>query len=175
MDSSPRTNRKKDLCRRLSLLVKGFMGPYQAGFMESRATTDQLFSLRKILQNCREYNVPTHHVFIDFKAAYDTVDREGMDEYRFSDKLTRLIKAAMDRVMCYVRVSGVLVDPFESRRGLRQGNDLSCALFNIALAVKVRKAGIDTKGTISQSQFNYLASLMTLTSDGSGNLHPTES
>ena len=40
------------------------------------------------------------------------VDREqlwqGMHEYGFPDKLTRLIKATMDRVMCYVRVSGVL-------------------------------------------------------------------
>ena len=102
---------------------------------------DQLFSLRQILQKCRVYNVPTHHVFIDFKAAYDTVDREqlwqGMHEYRFPDKLTRLIKATMDRVMCYVRVSGVLADPFESHRGLRQGDGLSCALFNIALEVIV--------------------------------------
>ena len=73
------------LCRRLSPQVKGFVEPYQAGFMGSRATTDQVFSLRQILQKCREYNVPTHHVFIDFKAAYDTVDREqlwqGMHEY----------------------------------------------------------------------------------------------
>ena len=73
------------LCRRLSPLVKDFVGPYQAGFVESRATMDQIFLLRQILQKCREYNVPTHHVFIDFKAAYDTVNREqlrqGMHEY----------------------------------------------------------------------------------------------
>ena len=85
--------------------------PYQAGFMESLATMDQIFTLRQIIQKFREYNVPTHHVFIDFKAAYDTVDREqlwqGMYEYGFPDKMTRLIKATMDRVMCYVRVSGV--------------------------------------------------------------------
>ena len=72
--------------------------------MESRATTGQIFSLRPSLQKCREYNVPTHHVFIDFKAAYDTVDREqlwqGMHEYGFPDKLTRLIKVTMDRVKC---------------------------------------------------------------------------
>ena len=37
-------------------------------------------------------------------AAYDTVDREqlwqGKHEYGFPDKLTRLIKATMDLVMC---------------------------------------------------------------------------
>ena len=77
------------LCCRLSPLVKSFVGSYQTGFMESRATTHEIFSLRQIIQKCREYNVPTHHVFIDFNAEYDTVDCEelwqGMHEYGFPD------------------------------------------------------------------------------------------
>ena len=68
-----------------------------------------------------------------------TVNSYGREyTFGFPDKLTRLIKATMDRVMCYVRVSGVLVDPFESRKGLKQGDGLSWALFNIALEVIVR-------------------------------------
>jgi len=66
------------LFRRLSPLVREFVGKYQAGFTDSRATTDQIFALRQILQKCREHNVPTHHLFIDFKAAYDTVDRDQL-------------------------------------------------------------------------------------------------
>ena len=148
------------LCRRLSPIAKRFVGQYQAGFMGARATTDQIFTLRQILQKCREYNLPTHHIFIDFKAAYDTVDREQlwqiMHEYEFPDKLTRLIKATMERVMCYVRVSGVLAEPFESRRGLRQGDGLSCLLFNIALEGIIRRAGIDTSGTIFRKSVQLL-------------------
>ncbi|XP_062534849.1 uncharacterized protein LOC134204030 [Armigeres subalbatus] len=30
---------------------------------------DQVFTVRQISQKCLEYNVPTHHLFIDFKAA----------------------------------------------------------------------------------------------------------
>ena len=71
-----------------------------------------------------------------------------MHEYGFPDKLTRLIKATTYREMCYVRISGVFADPFESHRGLRQDDGLSCAVFNIALEVTVRRAGIDTEGTI---------------------------
>ena len=96
--------------------------------------------------------MPTHHIFIDFKAAYDTVDREQlwqiMHDNGFPDKLTRLIKAILDRVMCHVRVSTELAKPFESRRRLRQGDGLSCALFNIGLEGVVRRAGIDTCGSI---------------------------
>ncbi|XP_055634243.1 uncharacterized protein LOC129774518 [Toxorhynchites rutilus septentrionalis] len=85
--------------------AKDFVGQYQAGFMGARPTTDQIFALRQILQKCREYNVTTYHIFIDFKAAYDTVDREQlwqiMHDYGFPDKLTRLIKATMERVIRY--------------------------------------------------------------------------
>ena len=114
-----------------------------------------IFHLRKVTFGRPKTPATKSSVFwLDFAhcAAYDTVDREqlwqGKHEYGFPDKLTRLIKATLDRVMCYVRVSGVLADPFESRRGLRQGDGLSCALFNIALKVIVQRAGIDTKGTI---------------------------
>ncbi|XP_065091419.1 uncharacterized protein LOC135712357 [Ochlerotatus camptorhynchus] len=100
------------LCRRLSPYAREFVGQYQAGFMGARATTDQIFAIRQVLQKCREYNVPTHHLFIDFKSAYDTIDRDQlwqiMHEYGFPDKLTRLVKATMNRVMCVVRVSGTL-------------------------------------------------------------------
>ena len=69
------------LCRRLSPIAREFVGQYQAGFMGERATTDQMFAIRQVLQKCREYNVPTHHLFIDFKSAYDTIDREQLADY----------------------------------------------------------------------------------------------
>jgi hypothetical protein len=140
------------LFQRLSPLTRKFVRQYQAGFIEARSTSDQIFSLRQILQKCREFNVPTHHIFIDFTATYDTVIREEllriMHEFGFPDKLTRLIKVTMNSVMCFVRVAGTLSNPFETRRGLRQGDGLSCLLFNIALEAVIRRAGIDTSGTI---------------------------
>jgi hypothetical protein len=48
---------------------------YQAGFKSGKSTTDQLFALRQILEKCNEFNITTHHLFKDFKAAYDTIIR----------------------------------------------------------------------------------------------------
>jgi hypothetical protein len=48
---------------------------YQAGFQSGKSTTDQLFALRQILEKCIEFNITTHHLFIDFKAAHDTIIR----------------------------------------------------------------------------------------------------
>lgn len=140
------------LFRRLSPLASRFVGSYQAGFTDGRSTTDQIFTLRQILQKCREHQVPIHHLFIDFRAAYDTIDRTQlwriMDENGFPGKLTRLIKATMEGVRCSVRISGELSESFESRRGLRQGDGLSCLLFNIALEGVMRRAEFNMRGTI---------------------------
>jgi hypothetical protein len=48
---------------------------YQARFQSGKSTTDQLFALGQILEKCYEFNITTHHLFIDFKAAYDTIIR----------------------------------------------------------------------------------------------------
>lgn len=53
--------------QRLLPLAENFVGEYQAGFMEGRCSAVHTL---QILQKCREYNCRTHHVFIDFKAAY---------------------------------------------------------------------------------------------------------
>jgi hypothetical protein len=76
---------------------------YQAEFQSGKPTTDQLFALRQILQKCNEFNITTHHLFIDFKAEYDTIIRNevyvGISELNFSTKLIRLTKATLTIVM----------------------------------------------------------------------------
>ena len=80
----------------------------------------------------------------------------GPYQVGFSDKLTRLIKATLDRVMCHVRVSRELAETFESRQRLRQDDGLSCALFNIGFEGVVRRAGIDTSGSIFNKAVQFL-------------------
>jgi hypothetical protein len=71
---------------------------YNAGFQSGKSTTDHLLVLRQILEKCNEFNITTHHLFIDFKAAYDIIIRNevyvGMSELNFP---TKLIKKPMAR------------------------------------------------------------------------------
>jgi hypothetical protein len=82
---------------RLLPLANAAVQHYQAGFQSGKSTTEQLFALRQILEKCNEFNITTHHLFIDFKAAYDTIIRNdvyvGMSELNFSTKLIRLTNA----------------------------------------------------------------------------------
>ena len=50
----------------------------QAGFRVGRSCADQVFSLRRVLEERRERGLPTVAVALDFSAAYDSVDRESL-------------------------------------------------------------------------------------------------
>jgi sorting nexin-29 len=58
--------------------VESSMGVYQCGFRPSKSTTDQIFTQRKILERTTEFGIGTHHLFIDYKAAYDRIRREQL-------------------------------------------------------------------------------------------------
>jgi sorting nexin-29 len=66
------------LFTRLSPYAENVIGDYQSGFQQVRSTVDQIFTVRQILEKCNEFNKETHHLFIDFKAAYDSVDRSNL-------------------------------------------------------------------------------------------------
>ena len=94
------------LFSRLRQLTDAFFGEYQGGFREGRSTTDQMFTLRQILDKFREYNLHTHHLFVDFKAAYDSVKRNKlwhiMLEYGFPTKLIKVLAQRwMDQNQAY--------------------------------------------------------------------------
>lgn len=140
------------LFHRLRPIEESFVGEYQAGFREGRSTTDQMFTLRQILDKFREYNLQTHHLFIDFKAAYDSVKRNElwqiMIEHGFPAKLIRLIRATLDGSKSSVRVADEISSSFVTFDGLKQGDALSNLLFNIALEGAIRRAGVHRSGTI---------------------------
>ena len=75
----------------------------------------------------------------------------------FPFKLIRLLKATLDGVKCCVKVQNFLSEYFESKVGLRQGDELSTKLFNIALEGVVRRSGIETSGSIFNKSVQLLA------------------
>jgi sorting nexin-29 len=58
--------------------VENVIGDYQSGFRQGRSTVDQIYTVRQILEKSNEFCIETHQLFIDFKAAYDSVDRSNL-------------------------------------------------------------------------------------------------
>ena len=143
----------KVLYNRLQPHAETAIGEYQCGFRRDRSTSDQIFNLRLILHRGREFKVNTHHLFIDFKQAYDRTKRSelyvAMKDLGFETKLIRLVKATLDSTWCRVKVQNDLSEPFSVKEGLKQGDALSCLLFNLALEIAMRRAGISTSRTLA--------------------------
>jgi hypothetical protein len=99
-----------------------------------------------------EYGADTYHIFVDFKAAYDSVLRnklyEAMLHLRIPGKLIRLTKMTMKTVQCSAKIQNDISEQFETNKGLRQGDALACLLFNVLLEKVTRDAGILNSGTI---------------------------
>uniref|UniRef100_A0A0K8SN56 Reverse transcriptase domain-containing protein n=1 Tax=Lygus hesperus TaxID=30085 RepID=A0A0K8SN56_LYGHE len=141
--------------------VEPNIGGYQCGFRHNKSTTDQIFSLRMILEKTKEFNITTHHLFVDFRAAYDSICRselyKAMRRIGVPEKLIRMVEVTMRDVNCHVRVQGELSEPFQSTKGLRQGDALACILFNVALDRSIKDAGLDRRGTIFSRSVQILA------------------
>jgi hypothetical protein len=90
---------------------------YQAGFQSGKSTTVQLFALRQILEKCNEFNITTHHLFIDFQAAYDTIIRNevyvGMSELNSPTKFIRLTKSPLTIVTCSSKYQTTVPNPLK--------------------------------------------------------------
>jgi hypothetical protein len=84
---------------RLKPHANKIIGQYQCGFREEVSTIDQIQTLRQILEKTLEFQIETHHLSIDFKTAYDKVNRyqhyKAMLELGIQPKLVRLTQATM--------------------------------------------------------------------------------
>jgi hypothetical protein len=66
------------LARYLEVYTEEILGDYQCKFRKGRSTTDQTFMLRHIIEKTYMFNVDIHQLFIDYKQAYDSINRKQM-------------------------------------------------------------------------------------------------
>ncbi|KAK4474260.1 hypothetical protein MN116_000298, partial [Schistosoma mekongi] len=101
----------------------------QAGFRKDRWCTDQISTLRFIVEQSIEWNSPLYTNFLDYKNAFDGVDRRILwnllRHYDAPEKIVNIIRNSYDGLHCKVVRRGQLTDTFEVKTGARQGCLLS--------------------------------------------------
>ena len=115
----------------------------QAGFRKGRGTTEQIFILRNIIEQCIEWNTNLYVCFVDFEKAFDSVDRSVlwriMRSYSIPEKIGKMVKVMYSGSECAVIDGSGVYDWFEIKTGVKQGCCMSGFLFLLVVDWVMRK------------------------------------
>jgi hypothetical protein len=135
---------------RLMNVAPALIKPDQAGFMKGRKIEDQV-KLAKFLLNYAEVAEEDGVLIgLDQEKAYDRINHDYLlrvlDHMRFPPKFSKTVKTLYTNGKTMAMVNGELSKPYVVTRGVRQGDPLSCLLFNLAiepLACLLRESDIE--------------------------------
>ena len=162
----------KLLTKALSLQLVDSIKPMihrdQAGFIPGRSIFNHIRLTKIMIQFAEALEQDGAIIALDQEKAYDRLTHEylwktleafGMPKH-FINTIKALYKAAETKVI----INGVMSDPFIVRRGVRQGDPISCFLFNLGiepLTCMIRSdrniSGYNVPGTDDQLIINLFA------------------
>jgi hypothetical protein len=111
---------------------------------------DQIFIMRQMLEKHIEHDSDLYMLFVDFKQAFDSVNRkkliEAMNKMRILHKIIIMVEMTMNHTKARVKIGNKLSETFEFSIGVKQGDGLSAVLFILTMHNTVNK--IYQRGTI---------------------------
>ncbi|KAF5338264.1 hypothetical protein D9611_014618 [Ephemerocybe angulata] len=134
---------------RLGPIALKFIHPDQAGFMKGQRIDDHTELIKLMIEWCDVEQENGVLVFLDQEKAYDRITHafllRSLETLGFPDHFCKIIRSLYDKAETVVILNGVISKPYKITRGVRQGDPLSCLLFNIAiesLANLLRKSSL---------------------------------
>ena len=125
------------LLNRLEIIVteRGILSKNQIGFIKGFRTADHIYVLKTLITKYTKNKGKLFAAFIDFKKAYDTVNRDillkTLTEYGITGNLWKNIQAIYKSVNYTIKLKNQAMSPISSDLGLKQGCPLSPLLFNL--------------------------------------------
>ena len=115
----------KIIAKRLTAFAEVLLLEEQNGFRKGRSCMDFIFSASQIIEKHREFNIPTYIAFVDFKKAFDSVDRDKLWTIMLSKGIpthlsTIIQKICMEKVIRVNAVNGISEDSRDITQGVRQ-------------------------------------------------------
>ena len=92
----------KVIIQRITQAVDDILRNEQVGFRKGRGCTDQIFTLRNILEQCTEWNRQLYVNFNDNEKAFDSIHREILRAYSIPQCIVNIIKCFYSNFTCCV-------------------------------------------------------------------------
>lgn len=123
----------KVLAARLAGVLAMVIGPEQTAFMPGRLIGDNIALLQLLPELLRSRGLSGAVAFLDFRKAYDTIDRdflfEVMEATGAGGGLAQWARLLLRDTSARANVNGFVSDPVQYMAGVRQGCPLSPALY----------------------------------------------
>ncbi|PPQ74327.1 hypothetical protein CVT24_000429 [Panaeolus cyanescens] len=143
----------KIMTRALTTRMNGIAGklihPDQTGFMKGRHIEDQTDLTHMLTHLCEVKSVNGAIICLDQEKAYDKIRHDYLwkvlKTFKFPTSFIKMVQNLYANAHTRVMINGVMSEPFQVKRGVRQGDPLSCLLFNLAiepLAEQLRKSSL---------------------------------
>ena len=152
----------KALSLKLARVVHELIHKDQAGFIRGRSIFNQVKTTKLVTDYMERAKRTGAIVALDQEKAYDKILHPYLwavlRKFEIPERLIRTIQALYDNAKTFVMINGELSDPFTVYRGVRQGDALSCLLFDLAiepLAEAIRRSH-DIKGIQIPSRREFL-------------------
>jgi hypothetical protein len=137
----------KVLAIQLMQPIHSLVHPNQAGFIPKRSIFDHIRLAKTIINYAEVMEENGTIIALDQEKAYDKIRHdylwESLKAFNLPPPFIKTVKALYQNAHTQVAINGVFSPPFKVTRGVRQGDPLSCPLFDLAiesLACKLRNA-----------------------------------
>ena len=114
----------------------------QMGYVPGRNINFNNRILKLALDHCSSTNSDFSIMSLDAQKAYDSVDHsyicDTLKAYGFPDEFICAVNILNNNFQAQVQINGFISEAFPIRRGVKQGDALSCALFIIAIDPLIR-------------------------------------
>ena len=146
------------LLNRIRPVIDKVLRPNQNGFRQGKSTISHILALHRIVEELKNYSKEAVVAFIDFRKAFDSIDREIMflilNAYGIPPDIVDAIK------VMYVETSALVITPegetdtFSIDTGVLQGDPLAPFLFVICLDYALRTTISDTDGLTLKRRYS---------------------
>jgi hypothetical protein len=150
----------KALAIRMSKILETIVDPSQTAYIPGRSVMDNIRSNLYTKNYCSNHQIDALLVSLDAKKAFDSVSheyiREVLKNYGFGETFINYFNTIYKDLEVRILVNGFFSDKIDIKRGVKQGDALSCSLFILCVDPLIRniKRNVEIRGVEIRSRNN---------------------